>query len=137
MGHGSGLSADVVWQGAPGAFGFLVHGAGFDGPERLGHGLAYHRADVTIEVCYYHVDGCDPEIATSLVAVSRDQARSRRASLETVYTACGLGPRGDVPGSAQTRRAALASIGRHADAVRKILPFLTPDRIGVLLDSGV
>ncbi len=102
-------------------FEFLVNARGFDGPELLPHGVAYHRAGTHVVVAGQ--DGREPEVTTMLEVAAPDGGKWR-ARLGSVYVGAGLGPAQDVPESAPTRRLVLPRLERQAHALQRLLAVL-------------
>jgi hypothetical protein len=114
---------ETLWERGPAAFAFLVEEWGFDGPERTGAGIAYHRPDlhVTVELwAWKHEAG----FSTGVVGVDPGGAR-HSAELDCLYVACGLGPLQHVPGNAGGGHTIAKRVAQHAAALRRVLPHLT------------
>ncbi|MEY9910911.1 hypothetical protein ABIA35_007162 [Catenulispora sp. MAP12-49] len=108
-------------------FAFLVDDEGYAGPESTERGIVYHRANLAVEVQFFDYCGRDLCVGTSLVAYDTEpepERLRRTIHLEQAYAAHGLGPPQDVPGSAQTLRAASKSLASQAQALRRLIAFL-------------
>jgi hypothetical protein len=106
-------------------FGFLVTDEGFLGPEVVNRGIAYHRSDINIEICYFHYKFGDHEVVTQLVAESEPGSWPVSVGLARLYTASGLGSTQDVPSSAGTRQATTKHLAQQAKALQRLMPVLT------------
>lgn len=111
---------DPIWQFGPALFAFLEE-AGFLGPERTEDGLAYHQPGLHIEIRL--VGGLEPEVATT-VTVTTSTSDWRWANLDCLYVACGCGPLQDVPGNVPNQKIAAKRVRQHAEALRRVLPWL-------------
>jgi hypothetical protein len=111
---------DPIWQDGPALFAFLAD-AGFLGPERTEDGLAYHRPGLHIEIRF--VDGLEPEVATT-VTLATSTGEQGWAHLDCLYVACRCGPLQDVPGNVANQKTAARRVRQHAEALRKVLPWL-------------
>lgn len=122
MGHRPDPPA-VIWLNAPEAFGFLCEKWGFEGPDRISGGVAYHRVGlhITIEFLYWKHEA---EFVTRLSMVD-PTGRVMRASLGCLYLACGLGTAQAVPTSAAGAGHTIAKrAGQHAAALLRVMPHL-------------
>ena len=106
---------------APALFMFLVDSEGFDGPELLSDGVAYHRAEIHVVVAGH--EGREPEV-TTVVEISAAGAPPWRARLGSVYVAAELGPAQDVPESARNQRIVQVRLKKQADALQELLQVL-------------
>ncbi|WP_245771754.1 hypothetical protein [Actinacidiphila guanduensis] len=104
------------------AFAFLVEDAGFSGPERTLHGVAFHGEGLDIEV--WCPDGHEPAVYTMVFLIGPGGVHGKWAPLDDLYVAAGCGPAQDVPESAPTRRATLKRVHQHAAGLRRLLPKL-------------
>lgn len=120
---------DPIWRHGPALFEFLV-GAGFAGPERTEHGIAYHRPRLHIEIRF--VGGHEPVVTTTITSI-RLNGDTRSASIDCLYVACRCGPLQDVPGSAANRRTTEKRVQQHAEATRQVLPRLLDSSVDDLL----
>jgi hypothetical protein len=122
MGHRAGPH-EVIWLNAAEAFGFLGERWGFEGPERTSLGVAFHRLGLHIRiefVAWKH----EAEFLTT-VSMTVPDGQVRRASLDRLYLACGLGVAQDVPTSeGPSRHTIVKRIGQHAAALRQLMPYL-------------
>uniref|UniRef100_UPI003C79C22C hypothetical protein n=1 Tax=unclassified Streptomyces TaxID=2593676 RepID=UPI003C79C22C len=121
MGHQEGL-IEAFRAEARAEFAFLAEEEGFSGPEQIDVGLLFHRSDLDVEVWF--LGGHEPVVATLIVLVAPDGARTRGAWLDELYVLSGRGPAQDVPISAPTRRATLKRVHQHAAALRLLMPQL-------------
>ncbi|RIQ10910.1 hypothetical protein [Jiangella rhizosphaerae] len=108
---------ELVHEEGPALFTFLL-AAGFEGPERISDGIAYHRMGLHIEIG--HHGGREPELGT--VVVRGD----RRQSLADLYTAAGCGPAQDVPSNAHSPALVRTRLRQQAAALQRLLPTLLP-----------
>jgi hypothetical protein len=123
-----GMSAvATVWRDGPSALAFLVDDWDFLGPELVEAGLAYHRVGLHVHM---EVWAWKNEAGIS-TRVNDNGGRS--APLDCLYVACGLGPADAVPESWGGLHTIRKRIGRHATALRKVVPFLLAPTAAELL----
>jgi hypothetical protein len=112
-------------------FAFLVTDEGFAGPESTDRGIIFRRGELGVEVEFSDYCGRDLYVVTELMVYDAETGRPRRWSeLEKAYVTHGLGPPQDVPGTAQTLHAAKKSLGRQAEALRRLIAFLKQQQGG-------
>ena len=127
---------EILWTQGVEEFAFLLEDWDFDGPERTGRGIAYHRPDlhIWIEAWAWHNDaGFD----TTVQRVDRTTGARQSARLDELYVAGGLGPVTDVPSTIAGGHTLLTRVRQHARALRLLMPELTgPDALDLFQRSG-
>jgi hypothetical protein len=122
---------ETIWERGRSAFAFLVQEWGFEEPERTDNGLLYHRPGLHISVEYWAWKN-EAGFTTTVHGVDLD-GRQRRALLGCLYVACGLGPLQAVPEDAGTQHTINKRIAQHANALRRVMPYLHDPAAGNLL----